>query len=118
MVTPNFVRLTILTNQLTVLEVNSENISMFKSKFYVNHITSLFIILKITPSKLSSCGYVRRESQDAGLYYSGDGMISQLLHLILLCEKMLLAYFNLNAQQKCGNECGLCPAELRENILR
>lgn len=117
MVIPNFVRLTILTNQLTVLEVNSENISMFKSKFYVNHITSLFIILKITPSNLS-CGYVKRESQDSGLYYSGDGIISQLLHLILLCENMLLVYFNLNAQQKCGNECSLCPAELRENILR
>lgn len=92
MVIPNFVRLTILTNQLTVLEVNSKSISMFRSKFYVNYITSLFIILKVTPSNLSSCGYVKM-CQDSGLYYRRDGMISQLLHLILLCENMLLVHF-------------------------
>lgn len=51
MVVPNSVKLTILINQWTVLGLNSEDISMFRSKFHVNYITSLFMFLKNNPQQ-------------------------------------------------------------------
>lgn len=46
MVIPNSVKLTIFINQWTVLELNSEVISIFRTNFHVNYITSLFVFLK------------------------------------------------------------------------
>lgn len=50
-VVPNFVRLTILINQWTVLGLNSEDILMFRSNFHVNYISSLFVFLKNNSQK-------------------------------------------------------------------
>lgn len=105
MVIPNSVKLTILIHQWTVLGLKSEDISMFRTNFHVNYITSLFVFLK---NNSQQPVLAQLEQKSARLQTQTAEPIKWYPNYFIhyhLCENMFLVYFYSDAQHKCRHEC-------------
>lgn len=94
MVVPNSVKLTILINQWTVLGLNSEDISMFRSNFHVNYISSLFVFLNYNSQKpiLVRLGQKRVPGFRLGLQSRLNGILitSSITICVRICSQCIL----------------------------
>lgn len=105
MVIPNSVKLTILINQWTVLGLNSEDISMFRTNFHVNYIISLFVFLKNNSQKPILMWLWQKSARLQTWTAKQIKWYPNCFIHYHLCENMFLVYFYSDAQHKCRHEC-------------